>query len=187
MEKISVKNMVCDRCIMIVTQNVEKLNLGLQKVTLGELIFATSITAEQKYLVKETLISFGFEVIDDEKTRIAERIKHIIINLVHYQKEEINNNLSDILSSDLNCVYNYLSALFSEITGKTIEKYYIAQKMERVKELLDYNELTLSEIANSLNYSSVSYLSNQFKKVTGLSPSAYKQLKNKKRKPLDRL
>ncbi|MFX1705686.1 AraC family transcriptional regulator [Chitinophaga sp. CC14] len=187
MEIVSVKNMVCHRCIIIVTQNVEKLNLGLQKVTLGELIFQTKISDEQKDQVKNILIPFGFEVIDDEKTRIAERIKHIIINLVHYQKEEINSNLSDILSSDLNCVYNYLSGLFSEITGQTIEKYYIAQKIERVKELLDYDELTLSEIANSLNYSSVSYLSNQFKKVAGLPPSAYKLLKYKKRKPLDRL
>ncbi|MEC5143019.1 Helix-turn-helix transcriptional regulator [Chitinophaga sp. 180180018-2] len=179
--------MVCHRCIIIVTQNVEKLNLGLQKVSLGELIFATQITAEQKNQLKEILISFGFEVIDDEKTRIAERIKHIIINLVHYQQEEINSNLSDILSNDLNCVYNYLSGLFSEITGQTIEKYYISQKIERVKELLDYDELTLSEIANCLNYSSVSYLSNQFKKVAGLPPSMYKQLDCERRKSLDRI
>ncbi|NML41031.1 helix-turn-helix transcriptional regulator [Chitinophaga sp. G-6-1-13] len=187
MEKVSVKNMVCNRCVIVVTQQVKKLNLGLQKVTLGELIFEHNITAKQKEQVRNTLMSFGFEVIDDEKTRITERIKHIIIDLVHHQEKELNNNLSDILSTDLNCVYNYLSGVFSEITGSTIQKYYIAQKIERVKELLDYDELTLSEIADCLNYSSVAYLSNQFKKVAGLAPSVYKQQRQGKRTSLDKL
>lgn len=187
MEKVSVKNMVCNRCVIVVTHHVEKLNLGLQKVTLGELIFDNKITVEQKDQIRNTLMLFGFEVIDDEKTRIVERIKHIIIDLVHHQKKAVSSNLSDILSTDLNCVYNYLSGLFSEITGNTIQQYHIAQKIERAKELLDYDELTLSEIADCLNYSSVAYLSNQFKKVAGLAPSVYKQQRHGKRTPLDKL
>lgn len=187
MEKVSVKNMVCYRCVMVVTQQLAPLNFGLQQVTLGELIFKNNITAAQKDQVRHILMPFGFEVIDDEKMRMVERIKHIIIHLVHHQEEGMSNNLSDILSTDLDCVYNYLSGIFSEVTGKTIEKYYIAQKIERAKELLDYDELTLSEIARQLNYSSVSYLSNQFKKVAGLAPSVYKQQKSERRTSLDKL
>ncbi|QJB32877.1 helix-turn-helix transcriptional regulator [Chitinophaga oryzae] len=187
MEKVSVKNMVCIRCVMVVTQQVAPLNVGLERVTLGELVFKNKITAAQKEQVSNTLKSLGFEVIDDEKMRMVERIKHIIISLVHHRDEGMNNNLSEILSADLHCVYNYLSGIFSEVTGKTIEKYYIAQKIERAKELLDYDELTLSEIAHRLNYSSVSYLSNQFKKVAGLAPSVYKQQKSERRTSIDKL
>ncbi|MBC9911701.1 helix-turn-helix domain-containing protein [Chitinophaga varians] len=187
MEKVSIKNMVCNRCVMVVAQHVEKLNIGLQQVTLGELTFKHHITTAQKKQVTHTLMSLGFEVIDDEKTKIVERIKHIIIDLVHHQEKEVNSNLSAILSTDLNCAYSYLSGIFSEITGNTIQKYYIAQKIERAKELLDYDELTLSEIADRLNYSSVAYLSNQFKKVAGLAPSAYKQHRRGKRTALDKL
>lgn len=187
METVSVKNMVCDRCVMVVRQQVEKLFPGLQKVTLGELVFRHEITIAQKELLRDTLMPLGFEVIDDEKARIAESIKHRIIHQVHYQESMISSNLSDMLSRELNNTYSYLAGIFSEITGSTIQKYYIAQKIERAKELLDYDELTLSEIADRLNYSSVAYLSNQFKKITGLAPSTYKQLKNGKRTPLDKL
>ncbi|KKX47548.1 AraC family transcriptional reguator [Sphingobacterium sp. IITKGP-BTPF85] len=127
----------------------------------------------------------GFEVIDDKKCRIIERIKNIIIELVHNRDSDIKTNLSDVLSNKLHHDYNYLSNLFSEVEGTTIEKYFIAQKIEKVKELLVYDELSLSEIAFRLNYSSVAYLSNQFKKVTGLTPSHFKQIKEDKRKPLD--
>ncbi|MBC9931993.1 helix-turn-helix domain-containing protein [Chitinophaga qingshengii] len=187
METVSVKNMVCDRCVMVVKQQVERLDLSLQKVTLGEVIFLQEITAAQKALLRDTLTPFGFEVIDDEKTRIAESIKHKIIYLVHSRESMMSNNLSNMLSLELNNSYSYLAGVFSEVTGSTIQKYYIAQKIERVKELLDYDELTLSEIADRLNYSSVAYLSNQFKKITGFSPSTYKQLKNGKRISLDKL
>jgi AraC-like DNA-binding protein len=129
----------------------------------------------------------GFELIDDKKSRIIEKIKNTIIQLVHHQDSGLKNNLSEVLSSELHHDYNYLSNLFSEIEGTTIEKYFIAQKIERVKELLVYDQLSLSEIAFQLNYSSVAYLSNQFKKVTGLTPSHFKQIKENKRKPLDQL
>ena len=135
----------------------------------------------------KALVLLGFELIDDKKSRIIEKIKNIIIELVHHQNNDAKTNLSDVLSSQLHHDYNYLSNLFSEIEGTTIEKYFIAQKIEKVKELLVYDELSLSEIAFRLNYSSVAYLSNQFKKVTGLTPSYYKQIRDDKRKPLDKV
>jgi YesN/AraC family two-component response regulator len=138
-------------------------------------------------LVEKLLESLGFEIIDDKKSRIIEKIKNTIIDLVHHQDNDVKINLSDVLSDKLHHDYNYLSNLFSEVEGTTIEKYFIAQKVEKVKELLVYDELSLSEIANRLNYSSVAYLSNQFKKVTGLTPSHFKQIKEDKRKPLDKV
>ena len=137
--------------------------------------------------MEKALILLGFEVIDDRKSLIIEKIKNIIIDLVHHQDNDTKSNLSDVLSCKLHHDYNYLSNLFSEIEGTTIEKYFIAQKIEKVKELLVYNELSLSEIALRLNYSSVAYLSNQFKKVTGLTPSYFKQIREDKRKPLDKV
>lgn len=133
----------------------------------------------------DILNSLGFEIIDDKKNRIIEQIKNVIIDLVHHQDNDIKTNLSDILSNKLHHDYNYLSNLFSDVEGTTIEKYIIAQKIEKVKELLMYDELSLSEIAFRLNYSSVAYLSNQFKKVTGFSPSHFKQIREEKRRPLD--
>ena len=130
-------------------------------------------------------MSLGFDIIDDKKIRLIEQIKTIIIDLVHHQDNVTKTNLSDVLSSKLFHDYNYLSNLFSEVEGTTIEKYFIAQKIEKVKELLVYDELSLSEIAFRLNYSSVAYLSNQFKKVTGLSPSHFKNIREDRRKPLD--
>ncbi len=133
----------------------------------------------------EALSLLGFELIDDKKSRIIAQIKNIIIDLVHHQDNDTKNNLSTILSTALHHDYSYLSNLFSGVEGTTIEKYFIAQKIERVKELLVYDELSLSEIAFQQHYSSVAYLSNQFKKVTGLSPSHFRQIKEEKRKPLD--
>ena len=127
------------------------------------------------------------QVDDDKKSRLIERIKTLIIELVHRQNNELSINLSDYLKSHVNHDYHYVSALFSEVEGTTIEKYFIAQKIEKVKELLVYDELSLSEIADQLNYSSVGYLSSQFKKVTGFTPSHFKQIKEKKRKPLDQV
>ena len=145
------------------------------------------LTDEQKKNFDAVLTSLGFELIDDKKSRIIEKIKNIIIELVHHQDNDTKNNLSDVLISKLHHDYNYLSNLFSEIEGTTIEKYFIAQKIEKVKELLVYDELSLSEIAFRLNYSSVAYLSNQFKKVTGLTPSHFKQIREDKRKSLDKV
>ena len=131
------------------------------------------------------LKGLGFEIMDDRKVQTIEKIKNLIVTLVHHSNNEIITNLSTFISSQLLQDYNYLSNLFSEVEGTTIEKYFIAQKIERVKELLVYNEMTLSEIADQLGYSSVAYLSNQFKKVTGLTPSHFKTLKENKRKNIE--
>ena len=182
-----IKNMVCNRCIMVVQSELEKLGLGIKKIKLGEVVLEKPLDSEQKHSIEQILIPLGFEVIDDKKSQIIEKIKTIIIDQVHHADNEPKMNLSDILCTQLNHDYNYLSNLFSEVEGTTIEKYFIAQKIEKVKELLVYDELSLSEIAHRLNYSSVAYLSNQFKKVTGLTPSYFKQIKEDKRKPLDHL
>ena len=179
--------MVCNRCIMVVQNELDKLGLAVRDIKLGEVNLEKELTANERHILEEALIPLGFQVIDDKKSRIIEKIKNIIIDLVHHQHNGAKTNLSDILSSQLHHDYNYLSNLFSEVEGTTIEKYFIAQKVEKVKELLVYDELSLSEIADRLNYSSVAYLSNQFKKVTGLTPSHFKQIKEDKRKPLDKV
>ncbi len=185
MTTLFIKNMVCNRCIMVVQNEVDKLGLDAKNVKLGEVTFEKELTGKEKNKLSEALVPLGFEVIDDKKSRMIEQIKNIIIDLVHHQDNDIKTNLSNVLSNKLNHDYNYLSNLFSEVVGTTIEKYFISQKIEKVKELLVYDELSLSEIAFRLNYSSVAYLSNQFKKVTGLTPSHFKKIREDKRKPLD--
>ncbi|MBX3241978.1 MAG: helix-turn-helix transcriptional regulator [Chitinophagaceae bacterium] len=185
MATLFIKNMVCNRCIMVVQNELDKLDLNVKNIKLGEVTLDKELTPEEKNNLDNVLIPLGFEIIDDKKSRIIEKIKNIIIDLVHHQDSNTKTNLSDVLSSKLHHDYNYLSNLFSEVEGTTIEKYFIAQKIEKVKELLVYDELSLSEIADRLNYSSVAYLSNQFKKVTGLTPSYFKQIRTDKRKPLD--
>ncbi|RWW96749.1 helix-turn-helix domain-containing protein [Flavobacterium cerinum] len=182
-----VKNMVCSRCIMVVQNELEKLGFEFTNIKLGEVTLTRELNLDERNSLEAVLIPLGFEVIDDKKSRIIEKIKNIIIDLVHHQDNDVKNNLSDILGEKLNHDYNYLSNLFSEVEGTTIEKYFIAQKIEKIKELLVYDELSLSEIAIRLNYSSVAYLSNQFKKVTGLTPSHFKQIREEKRKPLDKV
>ncbi|GGH31998.1 hypothetical protein GCM10011418_45210 [Sphingobacterium alkalisoli] len=172
---------------MVVQNEMDKYGLSVKNIKLGEVTLKKELSNDEKEIVENALIQLGFELIDDKKSRIIEQIKNVIIDLVHHQDSEIKNNLSDVLSNKLHHDYSYLSNLFSEIESTTIEKYFIAQKIERVKELLVYNELSLSEIAFRLNYSSVAYLSNQFKKVTGLTPSHFKQIKEDKRKPLDKV
>ncbi len=179
------KNMVCNRCKMVVRSELEKQGLNVLSVELGEAEIAEVLSLAQKQALNEALLPLGFEVIDDKKSRLIEHIKNLIIELVHQKDSELTTNLSDFLSSRLHYEYSYLSKLFSEVEGVSIEKYFIAQKIERVKELLVYDELSLSEIAFQLHYSSVAHLSNQFKKVTGLTPSYFKNLKSDKRKPLD--
>ncbi|MFD2904928.1 helix-turn-helix domain-containing protein [Sphingobacterium anhuiense] len=185
MATLYIKNMVCGRCIMVVQSELKKIDVQTENVTLGKVALKQELSDDQIKMLNENLLARGFEVIDDKKSQIIEGIKNVIIELVHYQDSETKNNLSDILSNKLQHDYNYLSNLFSEVESTTIEKYFIAQKIEKVKELLGYDELSLSEIADSLNYSSVAYLSNQFKKVTGLTPSQFKQIKEDKRTPLD--
>ena len=178
--------MVCSRCKMVVKSELEKLGLQLLAVDLGE-VEVTPISERQKSEIAEHLKGFGFELIDDKKSRLIDKIKTLIIELVHQQNAQLNTNLSDYLSKQLTQDYSSLINLFSEVEDTTIEKYFINQKIEKVKELLLYDELTLNEIAFQMNYSSVAYLSNQFKKVTGFSPSHYKQLKDKKRKQIEDL
>ncbi len=177
--------MVCNRCITAVRQELDKLQFQIKSITLGEVLLENDITETEKNKIENVLVPLGFELIDDKKSRIIEQIKNKIIEIVHYQNNAAKYNLSEILSKETHHEYNYISNLFSEIEGTTIEKYFIAQKIEKVKELILYDELSLSEIADRLNYSSVAYLSNQFKKVTGLTPSFFKQLKTVQRKPLD--
>ncbi len=177
--------MVCNRCIMVVQNELEKLELKVNAISLGEVTLDKELSHAEKSKIQSVLQPLGFELIDDKKSRLIEKIKTAIIDLVHNHDNETNENLSDLLIKEVNQDYNYLSNLFSDVEGTTIEKYFIAQKIEKVKELLVYDELSLSEIAFRLNYSSVAYLSNQFKKVTGLTPSHFKQIKVDKRKPLD--
>lgn len=179
--------MVCDRCIMVVQNELNKLGWSVKNIKLGEVTLEREPAADERKQLENVLVPLGFQVIDDKKSRMIEKIKNVIIDLVHHQENDTKNNLSDVLSSKLHHDYNYLSNLFSEVEGTTIEKYFIAQKIEKVKELLVYDELSLSEIAFRLNYSSVAYLSNQFKKITGLTPTHFKQIKENKRKPLDKV
>jgi AraC-like DNA-binding protein len=179
--------MVCSRCKMVVKSELEKLGLHPVAVELGEVEIQEATIDSLKEDLVEVLNSLGFELIDDKKSKIIEKAKTLIIELVHYKNNDLSTNLSHYLSTNLQHDYNSLSNLFTEVEGTTIEKYFISQKIEKVKELLIYDELSLSEIAFQLQYSSVAHLSNQFKKVTGFSPSYYKQLKDKKRKQIEDL
>lgn len=180
-----IKNMVCNRCLMVVKAELEKLGLHPVNMTLGEVALREEkLTSEQLMQVQEALNAVGFELIDDKKSKLIERIKTLVVELVHYA-EPLNIKHSAYLSEKLNYDYSYLSKLFSEVEGITIEHYTIMQRIERVKELLIYDELSLSEIADKLGYSSVAHLSAQFKKVTGLTPTFYKNKGIHQRKPLD--
>lgn len=187
MATLFIKNMVCNRCISAVESELKKMEIPVKAVKLGEAELEKDLSPEEKTKLDAALTALGFELIDDKKGRIIEKIKNVIIDMVHHQDYDGKANLSDVLSRKLNHEYNYLSNLFSDVEGSTIEKYFIAQKIEKVKELLVYDELSLSEIAFKLHYSSVAYLSNQFKKVTGLTPSHFKQIREEKRKPLDKV
>lgn len=169
---------------MVVKAELEKLGLHYIMVELGEVEIMEDISKTQAQLLDAALIESGLELMDDNKTILVEKIKTIIIELIHYNDNELKINLSDYLSEKLNHNYTYLSNLFSKVKGITIEKYYLAHKIERVKELLVYDELNLSEIAYKMHYSSVAHLSNQFKKITGFTPSHFKDLRQKKRNVL---
>jgi AraC-like DNA-binding protein len=179
--------MVCNRCKMVVKTTLEKLGLHPVQVELGEVVLEENDIFPIKEQLKKELQSFGFELLDDKKTKTIEKIKNRIVDLVQNKNSSLQITLSDYLTQELHQDYSTLSNLFSQVEGITIEKYYIFQKIEKVKELLVYDEITLSEIAFQLNYSSVAYLSNQFKKVTGLTPSHFKKMGTIKRRPLDEL
>ena len=184
---IYIKNMVCNRCKMAVKSVIEKIGLHPIRVELGEVEIQEENIHDVKYQLEKELNSLGFELLNDKKAKTIEKIKILIIDLVQRKNNDIEVALSDYLSTELNQSYNSLSNLFSEVEGITIERYYILQKIEKIKELLVYDELTLSEIAFQLNYSSVAYLSNQFKKITGLTPSDFKKRRTIKRKSIENL
>ena len=183
--KLYIKNMVCIRCKMVVKEELAKLGLHYTTVELGEVEIMENIAASQRDKLKTALLKSGLELMDDKKSVLIQQIKNVIVELVHYSEESSTMNFSNFLSQKLNHDYTYLANLFSEVQGTTIEKFLIAHKIERVKELLVYNELNLTEIAYLMHYSSVAHLSTQFKKVTGLTPSHFKQLKEKRRSMLD--
>ncbi len=185
--KSYIKNMVCNRCIQAVTQALCDLNIAHEEVLLGEVIWKKALTTEQNEQLKARLAELGFELIDDRKSQLIEQIKLLLLQLLQNTEDEPRENLSDYLVKNLHHDYSYLSNFFSSVEGITIEKYFIALKIEKAKELLVYGELSLSEIAWKLGYSSVQHLSNQFKKVTGLTPSHFKQIGAEKRKPLDQI
>jgi len=177
--------MVSIRCKMLVKSELDKLGLHYILVDLGEVEIMEDISAEQRDKLKIALLKSGLELMDDKKAILIEKIKNVIVELVHYTDEVPKTNFSDYLSEKLDHDYTYLANLFSEVTGITIEHYIIAHKIEHVKELLLYDELTLTEISYRLNYSSVAHLSYQFKKVTGLTPTFFRQLKHKRRSTLE--
>jgi len=177
--------MVCIRCKMVVKAELTKLGLHYTVVDLGEVEILENISAEQLDQLKTALLKSGLELMDDKKSVLIQKIKNVIVELVHYSDEPLVIKFSEYLSQTLNHDYTYLANLFSEVQGTTIEKFVIAHKIERVKELLVYDELNLTEIASLMHYSSVAHLSNQFKKVTGLTPTHFKQLKDKRRSMLE--
>jgi AraC-like DNA-binding protein len=179
--------MVSNRCKMAVKEELKKLGLHFIVVDLGEVEIMENITAEQREQLKIALINSGLELMDDKRAVLIEKIKNVIIEMVHHSDEIIKVNFSDYLSKALNYDYTYLANLFSEVQGTSIEQFLISHKIERIKELIIYDELSITEIAWKMNYSSVAHLSNQFKKVTGLSPSHFKQMKDKRRSPIEEI
>lgn len=169
---------------MLVKEELRKLGLHFI-VDMGEADIMEDITAEQRNQIREALLPSGLELMDDKKAILIEKIKAVIIEMVHYSDELPKINFSDFLSEKLNHDYKYMANLFSDVEGTTIEKFIISHKIERAKELIIYDEVNLTEIAYMLHYSSVAHFSNQFKKVTGLTPSHFKQLKDKRRNPIE--
>ena len=187
-ETLFVKNMVCDRCIRTVTEGMERLGLDVRSIQLGEVVVSGTPPIDFPAL-RKTLESDGFELIDDKRVKLIEQIKTVIINAIHHSDPAKSRpgKFSTLIEKELGHDYHHLSTLFSSIESMTIEKYIILQRIERVKELLVYDELSLSEIAYRTGYSSVQHLSNQFKKTTGFTPSHFKRIKEAKRSPIDKV
>jgi AraC-like DNA-binding protein len=179
--------MVSNRCKMAVKEALRDLGLHYVVVDLGEVDIMENLTGEQRSRLSALLHESGLELMDDRKSVLIEKIKNAIVEMVHHTDENIKTNFSEFLSKKLNHDYTYLANLFSEVQGTTIEQFIISHKIERIKELIIYDELNISEIAWKLNYSSVAHLSNQFKKVTGLSPSHFRNLKEKRRTPIEEI
>ena len=180
--------MVCARCIKTVSGIFQSAGANIKSARLGIIELTEPLTNLQESKIRDQLVTEGFEMLDDQRVKVIEQVKNEIINLVHYgELDEMKDNLSDFIANKLHKDYNYLSNLFSSVTGTTIEQYFILQKIEKVKELLVYDELSLSQMAFKLGYSSVAHLSAQFKKITGLNPSQFKKLNEHHRRHLDSL
>ncbi len=185
---LHIKNMVCNRCIKVVQEELTNLGFTIESIELGEVKLHEQLSEKDAGKIRQVLADNGFELIDDKKSWIINRIKTLIIEYIHHDREKPDFvNISDFLAHEIAYDYSYLSNLFSSVEGQTIEHFLILQKIEKVKELLVYDEMTLNEISYHLGYSSVQHLSLQFKKVTGLTPSHFKKIKKKKRKPLDQI
>jgi AraC-like DNA-binding protein len=185
--KLFIKYMVSLRCKMLVKEELKKLGLHFIVVDLGEVEIMEDLTPEMRKQLKDALLESGLELMDDKRAILIEKIKNVITEMIHYSDELPVTNYSDYISQKLNYDYTYLSNIFSEVKGITIQQFIIVHKIERVKELILYDELNLTEISYKLNYSSVAHLSNQFKKITGFSPSHFKQLKDKRRQPIEEI
>lgn len=183
--KLYIKYMVSLRCKILVMEELKKLGIHYVIVELGMVEILEDITIDKKAQLKKNLMKSGLELLDNKKSIIIEKIKNLIIEMIHYSEELPKVNYSDFISENLHYDYTYLANIFSEVKGITIQQFIIIHKIERVKELLIYDELNLTEIAFKLHYSSVAHLSNQFKKITGLTPTFYKQLKNKRKQNLE--
>jgi AraC-like DNA-binding protein len=179
--------MVSTRCKIVVKEELKKLGLHFIVVDLGEVEIMEELSKEQRAELKCNLLCSGLELMDDKRAVLIEKIKNVVIEMVHHADEVIKVNFSDHLSAKLNHDYTYMANLFSEVQGTTIEQFIICHKIERIKELMIYGELNITEIAWKMNYSSVAHLSNQFKKVTGLSPSHFKKLKDQRRMPIEEI
>ncbi len=185
--KLYIKYMVSNRCKIVVKEELKKLGLHFIVVDLGEVDIMEIISIHQREKLKAALLDSGLELMDDKRAMLIEKIKNVIIELVHHKDENIKINFSDYLHEKLNHDYTYMSNLFSEVQGTTIEQFIILHKTERIKELIIYGELTITEIAWKMGYSSVAHLSSQFKKATGLSPSHFKNLKDKRRTSIEEI
>ena len=179
--------MVSTRCKMMVKEELKKMGLHFIVVDLGEVEIMEDLTNEQQSELKMALLSSGLELMDDKRAVLIEKIKNVIIEMIHYADELPVKNYSNHISEKLNHDYTYLSNIFSEVKGITIQQFIIIHKIERIKELIIYDEMNITEIAWKMNYSSVAHLSTQFKKVTGLTPSHFKQLKDRRRSPIDEI
>ena len=182
-----IKNMVCNRCIMVVEEILKHEGFTPVTTELGKAVVQEKMTREQHETVRNQLEAVGFELTDDRRSRLTEHIKQVIIELIYRHNGELHTNLSDFLTARCGQDYSTLSKLFSETNGITIEKYFILQRVERVKELLAYGELSLNEIADLMNYSSTAHLSAQFKSITGIPPSQFRKQAETKRRPLDQI
>ena len=186
-ETIHIKNMVCPRCISAVSNILEQLEIPYVSIKLGEVKLVSSLNAKTKSGLSKVLQNSGFSLIDDRKSQLIEQMKNLVVDKIHHSSEDLDVKWADYIGENIHLDYKYLSSLFSSVESITFEQYIINQKIEHIKELLVYDELTLSEIAFKMNYSSVAYLSNQFKKTTGMTPSQFKKSIDKNRKFLDEI